>query len=676
MATVVTRYVDPNADTGGNGTTNELTGANCAYQSLSAWNTARARNLVSADEIERVICCSNHANHTADTTPSALSGWTTDATRYVQIEAEVNHGGKWNPNVYRLEINAGSGEALVGSGNTNHFRIYGIQIKYTSTSHFTRGLDLRDSSVCRVWGCLIWMTGGDYVKTGIVPAINQATGYYWNNIIINDSQYNHNNCGGLITIQGSTAVGTNYIFNNTIIGGAYGILTSNDTKVNVVKNNLIKGTATADLTLYNYSDSGYNATEDATGDDYGSGGRANQTFTFVDEANDDYHLAANDAGAKGYGVADPGSGLFSDDIDGQTRGATWDIGADQYVAEGGGGGLDAFLQAIFTKTPSIDGLLNKAGLMRTTDIDSLLQKVGLTRDASIDAILFAVITYYLTGSLDAYLQKTEGRNTSLDALLQALAQTKTTGADGLLQKEFTKAPSIDAALNKSGMTKTAGLDAALNAVGLTRTASMDSLLNAVGLTREASLDALLLALSTKETGLDAILFAAAGPGTQTTSIDALLSKLNLTGSASIDAFLQRSAIERTASLDALLLAQQTRTVGADAFLSKSFSQASSLDALIYLRGLLDVGIDGLLSQTGAERSAGLDAILYVIGQMEFSASIDAFLARPARAGIDAILVGGSASYVVQGDDRGRSYEGPIRSRAYEGPTRKRIYTVH
>jgi len=78
------------------------------------------------------------------------------------------------------------------------------------------------------------------------------------------------------------------------------------------------------------------ASSDATAGAYaGSGNRINQTFSFVDAANGDYHLAENDTGARGHGLTDPGSGLYLDDIDGDIRTVPWDIGADQFVSGGG-----------------------------------------------------------------------------------------------------------------------------------------------------------------------------------------------------------------------------------------------------------------------------------------------------------------------------------------------------
>jgi hypothetical protein len=49
--------------------------------------------------------------HLADTTAVTITGWTTDATRYIQIEAASSHGGKWNDNIYRL-ITSTSGSTV------------------------------------------------------------------------------------------------------------------------------------------------------------------------------------------------------------------------------------------------------------------------------------------------------------------------------------------------------------------------------------------------------------------------------------------------------------------------------------------------------------------------------------------------------------------------------------
>jgi len=62
-----------------------------------------------------------------------------------------------------------------------------------------------------------------------------------------------------------------------------------------------------------------NASSDGTAP--GTGSRINQTFTFVNTGNDDYHLTGSDAGARTYGQDLSAYGVFAfdDDIDGQTR---------------------------------------------------------------------------------------------------------------------------------------------------------------------------------------------------------------------------------------------------------------------------------------------------------------------------------------------------------------------
>jgi hypothetical protein len=59
--------------------------------------------------------------------------------------------------------------------------------------------------------------------------------------------------------------------------------------------------------------------------------RVDQTFTFLNEAGDDFHLAATDAGARDFGVSLAGDAnlAFQTDIDGEQRRITWDIGADE-----------------------------------------------------------------------------------------------------------------------------------------------------------------------------------------------------------------------------------------------------------------------------------------------------------------------------------------------------------
>ena len=96
----------------------------------------------------------------------------------------------------------------------------------------------------------------------------------------------------------------------------------------------------------------------------------NRTFTFVDEANDDFHLAStDDTGAKDYGTdlsSDPNLS-FNDDIDGDTRSGTWDIGADERI-----------------ESTYLKGDLNQDNKVNSSDFQILIQKFKETQNIEIE----------------------------------------------------------------------------------------------------------------------------------------------------------------------------------------------------------------------------------------------------------------------------------------------------
>lgn len=330
MATTVIRYVDPNSS-GGDGTTNALSGATAAYASLSAWEAARQRNLVTADEIERVICSSDDAGstHAADTTAVTLDGWTTDATRYIQIEAASSHGGKWNTAKYRLQIS----NAIAVNIYEDYIRINGVQIETITPSVDNRHgiyIEAGLTTYIRISNTIIkGHNHATYIQDGI--SISTACGAVdiWNTVIWNLYGLASSRC-----INSGTP-GNCTIYNSTTSGGGVGVRKAASSIV-VCKNVLAVGASAGCFVRYDVSGlTNYNcASSDATADDFGgSGNIVNQTYTFVNAANGDFHLISTDP--MNNGLSDPGSGLFSDDIDGVTRTGTWDIGADEYVAAGG-----------------------------------------------------------------------------------------------------------------------------------------------------------------------------------------------------------------------------------------------------------------------------------------------------------------------------------------------------
>ena len=345
MATVVTRYVDPNSAPGGDGTTNALSGANCAYQSLFAWEAARQRNLTTADEIERVICSSDDAGstHAADTTAVNITGWTCDATRYIEIVGATPPGAKWNDNIYRLVVTAGANSTYGITVGEDYVRLVGLQAKVVAGTYTGCEVVKPSSST------------GFSVRRCLLILDTNSSGYICDTVLASGPSV-FENCL-LIVIGGASAttwrglvmrISGDAARNCTLIGKGTGTTTrgywSYTSGYATVTNCIVRGFADGFYSTAFNSASDYNSSN-ISGDAPNTGGSGNNnaqspwysgatadSAIFVDATNNDYHLLSD---AIFIGVGVDLSGSFSDDIDGVTRTGTWDIGADEYVAAGG-----------------------------------------------------------------------------------------------------------------------------------------------------------------------------------------------------------------------------------------------------------------------------------------------------------------------------------------------------
>jgi uncharacterized protein YhbP (UPF0306 family) len=331
VATTITRYVNPGS-VGGDGTTPNLTGATAAYASLAAGLTAQVRGLVAADEIARFVC----AGTVADTAvPGFSSSWICDATRYILIEGEA-HGGSYNTNAYRLEYTVASGTIGSNLPATNLFKVIwrNVQFKITTnngtgvSSVFRAQSGMQAGSVWEMEKCLAkWVQGGSYTgqirflraeDADCAMRVRNCQFYDWNSNTtseIYDNNINNNvyfyNCG---------------FFNN-------GRAINNGSGTSIrVRNCIFKGNNT-DIAGTMNSASNYNHSDKASGMP-GANSTHSNTFTFVNEGADNYHLASSDTGAidKGEDLSADANftTTFSDDIDGATRSGTWDAGADEF----------------------------------------------------------------------------------------------------------------------------------------------------------------------------------------------------------------------------------------------------------------------------------------------------------------------------------------------------------
>ena len=124
--------------------------------------------------------------------------------------------------------------------------------------------------------------------------------------------------------------------------------------------------------------SDYNAEDDGNGLP-GAHSRSGPTFTFVNAALSDVHLAPTDTGARDFGLSNPLPGWFTDDIDGLPRSGAWDIGADE-----------AGIAPPDTNPPSMP-----TGLSATTVSSS---QINLAWTASTDDVAVTGYTIFRNGS--------------------------------------------------------------------------------------------------------------------------------------------------------------------------------------------------------------------------------------------------------------------------------------
>lgn len=276
------------------------------FTSLIAWQAASFRNLVASDEIERVICYSGGNLGAVN-----LNGWTMDATHYMEIIAAPGeqHSGVWD---YSKAYITSTSNGLISNGPTDNVFIRGLQIELNNAPTTRYALRFAGANAAGiVEKVLLRRSGTAASQFGFSTTGNVA--------IRNSIAYNFDgaNCIGFLA-QGSvpkflncTAYNcqTSYVFN---FGAPY----SRNCLSAVSPNGFISTVGDHD---YHASDLPFDAP--------GTHSRNSQTFSFVDAAARDLHLLAVDQGAVGHG--EDLSATFTDDIDGFTRVAPWDIGADQ-----------------------------------------------------------------------------------------------------------------------------------------------------------------------------------------------------------------------------------------------------------------------------------------------------------------------------------------------------------
>jgi hypothetical protein len=304
------------------------------YTSLNSALAGEQGDLVASDVLLRIDCY-----NMIDTAAVSSSGfnWNYDVNRYVTIRVVGDHGGIFGgaggTSVYSLQVTGGQAMSL---NPFDAFILEGISVS-TDTSN----------------AALIGSGGGPgnlgfHVKRSIFTSSDgtAAVVYVYNAVTGLEQDWESCIIYGAAS-EGFFFNGPSYLFNITISGPGQGCH-SLDATVNCY--NVITDTGTGYVAATTgfapgiFNNTNCAAKDNTFGASTGAAGtvtncRASQSsFTFVNAGSHDYHLSGSDTAAKGFGVnvnrrattalPAPMTALASD-VDNQSIGTPWNIGADQ-----------------------------------------------------------------------------------------------------------------------------------------------------------------------------------------------------------------------------------------------------------------------------------------------------------------------------------------------------------
>lgn len=337
---LTTKFVNTASAAGGDGSTNGTVGSTRAYHSLAEALTPYVGGAL-PDHV--IIFASGTAADdgtgpgtcVSDPCSTDHSAWqfTTTSTNYLEVFGD-NTTGKWNTSAYRIEVTNRSG---IYNQYASHVRLYNLQIMVkstTGTGHNVFRLSTANNGNGTAPASPYFLFKGNIARKDPTSVAADRVDCFSNSISSDGSQagnlYVINNLAigcsggsssGFVDDSSPWVTAAGQYYNNTAAACQFGYQISS-----VTKNSLATGCSFGFISTGTGSD--YNAEDDGNGVS-GAHSHSATTFTFVNAAGGDYHLSASDTGARNLGLTDPSSGVYSDDIDGQTRSGTWDIGADE-----------------------------------------------------------------------------------------------------------------------------------------------------------------------------------------------------------------------------------------------------------------------------------------------------------------------------------------------------------
>jgi hypothetical protein len=276
----------------------------------------------------------------ADTTFANVDGYATSQTNFIRIYTPTNsdtecnqsqrHQGKWDDGKYRLEL--GNFYAIILQDG--YIKIDGLQVKSTSTNA---------SSQQAIFASNNPSTSQYFISNNIIQGYTSntydyydgisiydagtagSTAYIWNNII-----YNFVGTTTDYGIDLNDPDFTAYVYNNTVYNAEreYSVISGNM----IAKNNIAQNSGSYG---YYYQAGSFDDSSTNNIDDFydapGSNPQEGVTVSFVNATNKDFHLLFSNTTARkiGANLSNDYYLPFNTDIDGHSRGPTWDIGADE-----------------------------------------------------------------------------------------------------------------------------------------------------------------------------------------------------------------------------------------------------------------------------------------------------------------------------------------------------------
>jgi hypothetical protein len=298
----------------------------------------------------------------ADTSAVSVSGYTTGASNSINIytSGDARHAGIWSTTAYRLERTLSSGQdsayCIAISSENNFTTIDGLQVKLITgggNSDSVGGISAATTTGVTIKNNIITLNASSLTNTTGINGLysnNARRGTVYTNYIYNNFVYGFVKSalpmyGIRVSMSGqySNSTMTTYVYNNSSYNNYSGIAFSNGSGTTYasrntfyLSNNISTSSSSADYTFATGMTAGsndYNLSSDttATGAHSLVSKAATDQFFDITTGAEDLHLKV------GADAIDAGTDLGSPydvGIDGNTRTAPWDIGADEYVAAG------------------------------------------------------------------------------------------------------------------------------------------------------------------------------------------------------------------------------------------------------------------------------------------------------------------------------------------------------